>query len=161
LSPRRRVRLPLVPIVLGGALVATTAAPLAGSMRIMATHITDAGHLGYMRTAEVTALSNFLRRHQGSARYEVASAAVAGATPLIVRDARPVLMLTSWQGRPLLTPAELARDVRAGRVHYALFVPRCPARSKRCAPVLRWAAAHSRDIGRQAGVPRRVLYQLT
>jgi hypothetical protein len=67
------------------------------------------------------ALSTFLASHQGAARYEVASSTVFRASPLIVRDARPVLMLTSYHGRPLLSAAALAGLVSAGEVRYILL----------------------------------------
>ena len=56
-------------------------------------NIRDHIYLGVKKS--VVALSNYLRAHQGRARYEVASSTVAKAGPLIARDGRPVLMLTS------------------------------------------------------------------
>jgi hypothetical protein len=72
-------------------------------------------------------------------------------------------MLTSIDGRPLMGASTLKRLVVAGDARYALLGRgSCPARSKRpCAPVVRWALAHGRDVGGQAGLPPGVLYRLS
>jgi hypothetical protein len=77
------------------------------------------------------------------------------ATPLIIRDARPVLMLTSYNGRPLLTPAQLAALVRRGEVRFALLG------GGGHAPVVRWARAHAHDVSAAAGVAPRTVYRLS
>jgi len=61
-----------------------------------------------------------MTRHQGDARYELAVLGGAPAGPLIVADARPVLILAGTPYHPLVTPQGLAAAVRAGRVHYVL-----------------------------------------
>jgi len=76
-----------------------------------------------------------------------------------------VLVLTSAYGRPLLTPHALAAAVRAGGVRYVLEGgARCPRHGPHdvtgCAPVVRWARAHGRDVGRAAGLPPRWLLRL-
>jgi hypothetical protein len=101
-------------------------------------------------------MSRFLISHQGNARYEVASASVFRSSPLIVRDGRPILMLTSYGGRPLLSAARLAQLVKAGEVRYVLL-----GKSDCCAPVLRWAHAHAHHISQGAGVKTLgTLYEL-
>jgi hypothetical protein len=97
--------------------------------------------------------------HQGAARYEIASPNVIRAAPLIVRDARPVLMLTSLYGRPLLDAAQLRHYVATGQVRYLLGKATCG--SGGCADVLRWARKHARDVSTAAGQPRGTLYRLT
>jgi hypothetical protein len=114
-----------------------------------------------MPPAEVAQLSRFLIAHQHGARYELASPTVARAAPLIVRDGRPVLMLTSIKGRPLLGAGRLAQLVASGQVRYALLGGGCPASGAgRCAPAVRWAVGHAHDVGPAAGVPRGLLYRL-
>jgi hypothetical protein len=86
------------------------------------------------------------------------------ASQLVVRDGRPVLVLTSVGSLPLLTPGQLAHAVASGEVRYAVLGRGiCPPRAVRpCAPVLRWARAHARDISRAAGVgPPGTLYRLS
>jgi hypothetical protein len=113
-----------------------------------------------MGPAEVARLSHFLKAHQGSGRYEVVSPTVVRAAPLIIHDARPVLMLTSLKGRPLMGASTLERLVATGDARYALLGRgSCPARAP-CAPVVRWAIAHGRDVGSRAGLRPGVLYRL-
>jgi 4-amino-4-deoxy-L-arabinose transferase-like glycosyltransferase len=145
--------------LVAGVLVAATVVPFAGSLRIMQSGRTDAGHLGAMPSAQLNALSRFLRTHQGNARYETASTSSTDAGALIVRDGRPVLMLTSWMGQPLLTSAQLAHLVSTGQVRYLLSPP---SGSPHSAPVLRWAAHHGHDVSHAAGLSHGVvLWELT
>jgi 4-amino-4-deoxy-L-arabinose transferase-like glycosyltransferase len=139
------------------ALVAALSVPLAASVSVARRHTSNAG----LALTAPPALSAFLISHQGAARYEVASATVFRSSALIVRDARPILMLTSYQGRPLISPATLAQAVSTGQVRYILMGPGDCARSG-CAPVVQWAHAHARDISRAAGVgPAGTLFELT
>jgi hypothetical protein len=152
-SARRRPPAALVAC----ALVAALSVPVASSLSVAREHRSNAGlALDVPRT-----LSTFLVGHQGGARYEVASATVFRASPLIVSDGRPVLMLTSYHGQPLLNAAALAQLVRAGEVRYILMGPGDCARTE-CAPVVRWAHAHARDISRSAAVgPPGTLFALS
>jgi 4-amino-4-deoxy-L-arabinose transferase-like glycosyltransferase len=139
------------------ALVAALSVPLASSVSVAREHRSNAG----LALDVPLALSTFLVSHQGGARYEVASATVFRASPLIVRDARPVLMLTSYHGRPLLSASALAGLVRTGEVRYILLGRGDCARTG-CAPVVRWAHAHARDISRAAAVgPPGTLFELS
>jgi 4-amino-4-deoxy-L-arabinose transferase-like glycosyltransferase len=139
------------------ALVAALSVPLASSVSVARQHRSNAG----LALEAPVALSTFLTSHQGSARYEVASATVFRSSPLIVRDGRPVLMLTSYHGRPLLSAARLQQLVAAGDVRYILMGSGDCAPAG-CAAVVRWARAHARDISRAAGVgPPGTLFALT
>jgi hypothetical protein len=139
------------------ALVAALSVPLAASVAVARQHKSNAG----LALEAPRALSTFLISHQGRARYEVASATVFRASPLIVRDGRPVLMLTSYRGRPLLSVARFKQLVAAGDVRYILMGPGDCAPAG-FAPVLRWAHAHARDISSAAGVwPPGTLFELS
>ena len=138
------------------ALVAALGVPLASSVTVAREHRSNAG----LALEAPPVLSAFLISHQGGARYEVASATVFRSSPLIVRDGRPILMLTSYQGRPLLSAARLAQLVAAGDVRYILLGSGDCAPTG-CAPVVRWAHAHARDVSRAAGVgPPGTLFEL-
>jgi 4-amino-4-deoxy-L-arabinose transferase-like glycosyltransferase len=139
------------------ALIAALSVPLAASVSVARQHKSNAG----LALQAPPALSAFLISHQGSARYEVASSSVMRASPLIIRDARPVLMLTSYLGRPLISAATLAHAVSTGEVRYILMGPGdCAATG--CAPAVTWAHAHARDISRATGVgPPGTLFELT
>jgi hypothetical protein len=126
----------------------------------------DAGLAAPLDPARVRALSAYLLAHRDHAEYEVASSTVFKAGPLIVRDGRPVLMLTSYQDRPLLTPAQLERLVATHHVRYALIGRRkCGLQNRgalACVPVVRWAVEHSVDVSRATGVgPRGTLSEFT
>ena len=148
-------------VVAGAALGAVLVIPLATSAAAVAHGTQDAGRTGAMRPARVAALSAYLRANDAGAADEVAASAPAKAGPLITHDGRPVLILSDGQGHQLVTPAQLAAAVRAGRVRFALLGDACTAASGNartgCLPVVRWARAHSVDVSRAAGQPRRGL----
>jgi hypothetical protein len=122
-------------------------------------HRSDAGLPLRTDPARLAALSSFLIARQGTGRYEVASPTVVRAAPLIIRDARPVLMLTSLYGRPVISAAHLQQLVATGQVRYALGRASCSV--KGCAGVVRWERTHTRDVSAAAGQPRGTLYRLT
>jgi 4-amino-4-deoxy-L-arabinose transferase-like glycosyltransferase len=140
-------------------LVAVLAVPASAAVTVAREHRSAAGVPLRTDPARLAALSSFLIAHQGHARYEVASPTVVRAAPLIIRDARPVLMLTSLYGRPVISAASLQRLVAAGQVRYALGRAPCPANL--CAPAVRWERAHTRDVSAAAGQPRGTVYRLT
>jgi 4-amino-4-deoxy-L-arabinose transferase-like glycosyltransferase len=143
------------------ALCAVLAVPAAGALTVARQHRSDAGLPSAMSAAQIASLSHYLIAHQGTARYEMASPTVFRAAPLIVRDGRPVLMLTSINGRPLLTAGRLADLVARGQVRYALLGRSpCAGTGSSCAPAVRWAMAHRRDVSAAAGLPPATLYAL-
>jgi 4-amino-4-deoxy-L-arabinose transferase-like glycosyltransferase len=158
----RRTRGPAVALV-AGAVVAGLALPAATSISLARSTRSDAGLATPLPPDRVRGLSAFLVPHQRAATYEVASTSVFKAGPLIVRDGRPVLMLTSYQSRPLLTPAQLAQLVATGKVRYVMVGRgRCtPGGTLACVPVVQWARAHSVDVSRAAGLPRGSLSRFT
>ena len=151
--PRRTAAL----AVLG--LVAVLAVPGAAAASVARHHRSDAGLPLRTDPARLAALSRFLIAHQGSARYEVASPTVIRAAPLIIRDARPVLMLTSLYDEPLLGPAGLQHLVATGQVRYALL-GRTSYTRRGCPAVVRWAHTHARDVSAAAGQPGGTVYRL-
>ena len=147
-----------------GAVAAALAVPLSAAMHVAQGRRSDAGLANPLPPARALALSRFLVAHQRGARYEVASSTVIKVSPLIVRDGRPVLMLTSYQGRPLLTVRQLAAKVRAGEVRYVMLGPGTCTRgsSAPCPPVLRWAWEHASAIRNASGLgPRSTLARLS
>lgn len=157
------VTLPRVRASVVGALgaIAVLLVPATSSVHLTSTGASSSGRPGYAPPARVAALSAFLIKHQGNARYETASTAVAKAGPLIVHDGRPVLMLTSLYQRPLLTPAALADLVAQKQVKYVLVGgDACIAQPAHCAPVVNWARSHGIDVSRAAGQRPGNVYQL-
>jgi 4-amino-4-deoxy-L-arabinose transferase-like glycosyltransferase len=149
-------------------LVATLASgllawPLATSVALSSGGAEDSQTLGAMPEAQVSTLSRYLGTHQRSLPYEIATSDPVIAAPLIVRDAQPVLMLTSWYGQPLTSPAQLAALVRTGAVRHLLLAETgCRTRTApSCAPAVRWALAHGTDVSGAAGLGRgRILLRL-
>jgi 4-amino-4-deoxy-L-arabinose transferase-like glycosyltransferase len=155
-----RERLPAVAAAL--VVLAALAVPLATSVRLVRAGAGDGEPTGERPAAELDRLSAYLRAHQSGARYEVAGSNILVSAALVIKDARPVLTLTSVGPRELVTPAELAHAGRSGQVRYALLGGRCaPGRRGACLPVVRWVRSHGRDVSRAAGLPRRgLLYRL-
>ena len=109
----------------------------------------DSGRPGYVAPAQTARLSRYLQPRTRGLHYELASSSPAPAGPLIVRDARPVMMLTRPYGRQLTPPATLAAAVASGQLRYALIAS---STCRRCTPSVRWAIAHGTDVSR-AGAP--------
>ena len=148
------------------ALCVVLVVPLSTAVAAVGRGVQVSGRTGEMPAARVAALSDFLQARTAGAADEVAVSAPAKAGPLIVRDARPVLILSDGQGNQLVSPANLAQAVASGRVRYALLGDACTANSGNertgCLPVVRWARAHGVDVSRAAGQPHAgALYALT
>jgi 4-amino-4-deoxy-L-arabinose transferase-like glycosyltransferase len=143
------------------ALAAALAVPLAVSVRAVARATTDSGRPGWTAPSRVEALSRYLRPRDAGARDEVAAVAPSKAAQLIARDGRPVLVLASVDGRPLVTARALAAEVRRGAVRYAVLGDACSRPgTPACAPGARWVRAHGTDVSRPAGQRRGYLYRL-
>jgi 4-amino-4-deoxy-L-arabinose transferase-like glycosyltransferase len=144
-------------LLAGSALAAVLAFPLARDVRLIRDHSGVQAASPLLRPNVVAALSSYLRAHDGRARYEVAASAPTIVDQLVVRDARPVLLLTTIDARPLVTLAKLRRDATTAQVSYVLIHGRCPTRPYHllpaCSTAARWVAAHSRDVTAQLGLP--------
>jgi hypothetical protein len=107
-----------------------------------------------MRPAEVARLSGYLRAHRGGARYQVAVSSATQAGALIVHDHQPVLVLTTYDGRTLVSGERLGQLVARGQVRYALLNGRChpgnPTTAAQCSSPGLWIRAHGTDVSRRA-----------
>jgi 4-amino-4-deoxy-L-arabinose transferase-like glycosyltransferase len=137
--------------------LALLAPPAAAAVRLARAGVSDSGRPGAAPVAQTLALSRYLRPRTRGLQYELASSTPAPVGPLIVRDGRPVMMLTRPFGRQLTPPATLARAVLSGQLRYALIAP---STCRRCTPSVRWAIAHGSDVSRQVHLPRGSLYRL-
>jgi hypothetical protein len=103
-------------------------------------------------------VSAYLRAHQDHARYEVAAESATGIGSLIVQDARPVVVLTSYNARVFTSVAKLQRLIAQGAVRYAFLNTTCTrrgaAQNPACAAPARWVRAHGRDVSGEAGLSR-------
>jgi hypothetical protein len=146
-------------------LVAALAVPFGADVTAIEEHVTDAGYVGALPSEEQRLLSAYLRAHQGSARYQVAAESATQIGSLIVQDARPIVVLTTYNGRVFTTVAELQKLIAQGKVRYAFLNSYCPkhgsATNAACSEPARWVRAHATDVSREAGLSQhKVLYLL-
>ncbi|HEY8303470.1 MAG TPA: glycosyltransferase family 39 protein, partial [Solirubrobacteraceae bacterium] len=147
------------------ALTALLAIPLVASVETVKEETSDAGNVGALGGEEQHALSAYLLAHRAGERYEVAAGSATTVASLIVRDQRPVLMLTSYNGRPLTGVAQLKALAARGEVRFAFLDSQCGARTPMtaaaCAPAARWVRAHGTDVSHQAGLRSKgILWRL-
>jgi 4-amino-4-deoxy-L-arabinose transferase-like glycosyltransferase len=145
-------------------LTALLAYPLAASVQAVEAKLSDAGNVGALDPSEQRGLSAYLLAHQGRVRYELAAGSSTSVASLIVQDRRPVLMLTTYNGIPFTSVAQLKAKIARDEVRYAFLDSVCTRTSPRttagCAPAALWIRAHATDISRQAGLRGGVLWQL-
>jgi hypothetical protein len=151
--------------VLALSLVAMLAISVHTDIRAINDHVTDAGEVGVLPGDVLNPLSSYLRAHQGTARYEVAAQSATQIGALIVKDAQPVVVLTSYAAKVFTTTAELKRKIAAGEVRYAFLNAPCPhlisPKNPACSPPAKWIRAHGTDVSRKAGLPHnKVLWRL-
>jgi 4-amino-4-deoxy-L-arabinose transferase-like glycosyltransferase len=152
-----------------GALACTLAAlltvPFAADVKAISDDVSDAGNVGALPEEELRLVSAYLRKNQADARFEAAAASATGVGALIVRDARPMVVLTSYNARVFTTVAELKRLIARGEVRYAYLNSTCGHRAisvnPACSVPVRWVRAHSTDVSREAGLREQgVLWRL-
>ncbi|HEX5619604.1 MAG TPA: glycosyltransferase family 39 protein [Solirubrobacteraceae bacterium] len=161
LAPARRQ---LVAVATALVVVAALVVPFATSVRLARAGTQDSEDTGTTPPAVLESLSAYLRAHQHGARYELAVSDIFKGAALIIKDAQPVLTLSSFGPRQLVSPAQLARAGRGGQVYYVLMSgARClPGQTPiACLPVFRWVRAHGVDVSLAAGLTHRhQLYRL-
>jgi 4-amino-4-deoxy-L-arabinose transferase-like glycosyltransferase len=149
---------------LGATMVAVLALPFATDVSSIKEGVTDAGYVGALPSDEQSALSQFLRAHQGSARYELAAESATGIGSLIVQDARPVLVLTTYNARVFTPVRDLKRLIAAGEVRYAFLNTSCrhahEPLNAACSEPAEWVRAHGTDVSEAAGLRTGALWLL-
>jgi len=132
--------------------------PLSVDVTAIRNHVTDAGYVGALPSEEQHLVSAYLRTHQGRARYEVAAESATQIGSLIVQDARPIVILTSYNARVFTSVQKLERLIAKGEVRYAFLNTRCGRHASpvnaACSPPALWVRAHGTDVSRQAGLSR-------
>jgi len=145
-------------------LVAVLAIPLKADFTAIANRVSDAGLVGQLPGPEQRPLSAYLRAHQERARYEVAAESATSIGSLIVQDARPILVLSTYDARVFTSVAKLQRVIAAGQVRYAFLNTFCTREASSvnpaCSAPVRWVRAHGTDVSRAAGLPRGGLLYL-
>jgi 4-amino-4-deoxy-L-arabinose transferase-like glycosyltransferase len=146
-------------------LVAILAVPLSADVTAINNGVTDAGYVGALPTEEQRLVSAYLRAHQDGARYEMAALSATQIGSLIVQDARPVIVLTTYGARVFTPVAKLKRLISQGQVRYAFLNTSCgkhgSALNAACSAPARWVRAHGTDVSRKAGLREgKVLWRL-
>ncbi len=145
-------------------LTAVLAIPLSADVTAIENGVTDAGYVGALPSEEQRLVSSYLRDHQRGAHYEVAAESATQIGSLIVQDARPVLVLTTYAARVFTTVAELQRLIAHGRVRYAFLNSFCSRHgaslNPACSAPARWVRAHGTDVSREAGLQQHKLLWL-
>jgi 4-amino-4-deoxy-L-arabinose transferase-like glycosyltransferase len=152
----------------GGAIVLTLIAalvvPLKADQTAIVDRISDAGLVGQLPGSQQHPLSVYLRAHQGGAYYELAAESATAVGSLIVQDARPVLMLTSYDGRVLTSVPKLEQLIARGKVRYAFLNTFCAGAEQSvnpaCSAPARWVRAHGTDVSLKAGLSQGGLLYL-
>jgi 4-amino-4-deoxy-L-arabinose transferase-like glycosyltransferase len=147
------------------ALLALLALPVSTDVTAIKDNVTDAGYVGALPSEEQRLVSAYLLAHQGGARYEMAAESATQIGSLIVQDARPVVILTTYEARVFTGVAQLRRLIAKGEVRYAFLNSYCGRRVSRinaaCSAPARWIRANGTDVSRQAGLSRhKVLWLL-
>lgn len=131
--------------------------PAAVSVSAVVARTEDAGAPGALTGPRFAALAAYLDAHRHGARYAAATLTVGPAASLVTRDGEPVRVLAANDARPLVTVAELAREVTRGDVRDVLLGAPCvvgtPDPYTGCAPLALWVRAHGVDVSRAAGQP--------
>jgi 4-amino-4-deoxy-L-arabinose transferase-like glycosyltransferase len=151
--------------VLAACVVAVLAVPVKADITAIDDHVSDAGYVGALPRDVQGPLSAYLRANQRGARYEVAAESATQIGSLIVQDARPVRVLTTYSARVFTPVPELQRLIARGAVRYAFLNTFCTKRASSanpaCAAPAKWIRAHGTDASAAAGLPQaRTLYLL-
>jgi hypothetical protein len=142
--------------VIALALVAVLAIPLKADFTAIDDRVSDAGLVGQLPGTQQHPLSAYLIAHQDGAHYELAAESATAIGSLIVQDARPVLMLTTYDARVFTSVSKLKRLIAAGKVRYAFLNTFCtdqaPTINPACAAPVKWVRAHGADVSFKAGL---------
>jgi hypothetical protein len=146
------------PLLFACALVSLLAVPFSAALRAVSENISDTNRLGVLHPGELQPLSAYLRAHQGNSYYEAAFDSGTRMGELVVRDARPILVLTTLEGRVFTPVARLRALAAAGKVRYAFIDGGCgpssPSTNPDCSAPALWVVANGTDVSRAAGLPR-------
>src|SRR6202050_4386987 len=137
------------------ALATVAALPVAVDFNAIENDVGDAGYVGALPGEEQRLLSAYLRAHQGGARYELAAESATSIGSLIVQDARPVLVLTTYDARVFTSVARLQRLTAQGQGRYAFLNSFCAHASSinaACSAPAMWVRAHGTDVSAKAGL---------
>jgi len=159
-----RARGALTAATLAAALVAVLAVGVKTDVRAIRDKISAAGFVGQIPGEEQSRLSSYLRAHNHGARYELAAQSATSIGSLIVKDAKPVVVLTTYNARVYTSVAKLKRMIAAGQVRYAYLNTTCGRKAASvnaaCSAPSKWIRANGTDVSDEAGLRHGVLWLL-
>ena len=86
----------------------------------------------------------------------MAAASATQIGSLIVKDARPIAVLTTYGARVFTSVAKLKQMIARGEVRYAFLNSYCSKHASTvnaaCSAPARWIRAHGTDVSREAGL---------
>jgi 4-amino-4-deoxy-L-arabinose transferase-like glycosyltransferase len=154
--PSARSTALLATATLAMALLAIVAIPLSIDNTAINNRVTDAGYIGALPGEEQRELSSYVRAHNDGAHYELAAESATGIGSLIVHDALPVVVLTTYEARVFTSVAKLKHLIAEGKVRYAFLNTYCSRHSSTtnaaCSAPAKWIRANGTDVSRQAGL---------
>jgi 4-amino-4-deoxy-L-arabinose transferase-like glycosyltransferase len=147
------------------ALLSVLALPVSADVTAIRNRVGDAGYVGALPGEEQRQVSSYLLAHRGGARYEMAAESATQIGSLIVQDARPVVILTTYEARVFTSVAKLKRLIADGEVRYAFMNTYCGRVASKvnaaCSEPAKWIREYGTDVSRQAGLSRhKVLWLL-
>jgi len=147
------------------ALVAVLAVGVKTDIRAIRDKVSAAGFVGQLPGDVQHNLSSYVRAHKDGARYELAAESATQIGSLIVQDAEPIAVLTTYNARVYTSIAKLKQMIAAGQVRYAYLATFCGKKASSvnaaCAAPVVWIREHGKDVSREAGLPEnRTLYLL-
>jgi 4-amino-4-deoxy-L-arabinose transferase-like glycosyltransferase len=141
-------------------LLAVLVLGLSADITTIDNNVSDAGYVGALPGSEQHPVSAYVRAHQDGARYELAAESATQIGSLIVQDAKPIVILTTYGARVFTKVAKLRRLIAKGEVRYAFLNTFCgkhallSSDNAACSEPVRWIRAHGTDVSRQAGLSR-------
>jgi hypothetical protein len=150
---------------LASALVAVLAVGVKTDIRAIRDKVSAAGFVGQLPGDVQRNLSSYLHAHNHGARYELAAESATQIGSLIVQDAQPIAVLTTYNARVYTSVAKLKRMIAAGQVRYAYLSTFCGHKASSvnaaCSAPVVWIREHGTDVSREAGLgEHRTLYLL-
>jgi hypothetical protein len=147
------------------ALVAILAVGVKADATAISNKVSDAGFVGQLPGEEQRAVSAYVLAHRHGAYYELAAESATSIGSLIVKDALPIDVLTTYNGRVYTGIDKLRHQIAEGKVRYAFLNTFCGPHSTSvnaaCSPPAKWIRAHATDVSRRAGLASGgVLYLL-
>ncbi|HEX4465725.1 MAG TPA: glycosyltransferase family 39 protein [Solirubrobacteraceae bacterium] len=150
---------------IAAALGAVLAVPVMADVSAIRDHVSDAGYVGAIAADELRVVSDYVREHNRGARYQLAAESSTGVGALIVKDAQPLIVITTYNAQVFTTIPEMEKLIAKGEVRYAFLNTLCtkvaPSVNAACSAPVRWIRENGTDVSREAGLQTgQVLYLL-